>query len=156
MSLSGAVPPPARGPRLSGQERERPGRGANHGEVLSIERRDFADAESLGGGHDRRIRRSEWELPILRNGFCDPQPITSDNRLSVQISLCEIREETDLSFDSQTGFQQVRHFGNDQHRYHQRSGMRLEKIEARPGRAVARTFPNGSSPSMSSAYRGPG
>ncbi len=96
----------------------------------SIQRRYFRDAESFRGCDDRRIDRSKGTVTVLGDKFCDPQPITGENRFGDEIALGKVGEESDFGFDSQTGFQQVGHFRDDQRRHEQRSGMGLEKFEA--------------------------
>jgi hypothetical protein len=81
--------------------------------------------------HDRRVCGSQRKVMVCGDEFCDPQPIASHDGFGDQVAFGEIGEESDFRLDPQSGLQQVRHFRDYQRRHEQRTGMGLEKFEAR-------------------------
>ena len=103
----------------------------DYAEVTAVNSGDLTDAQPLCGGHHRGVYGAERQIPVPRNKFSDPQPISRCHRLDGERTIGQVGEESDFRFSTQPGPQEVDHLGDDECRDDQRTRMVLEQLQRR-------------------------
>ena len=85
--------------------------GPDDGEVPPVQRKDPGDAQTLGGGDDRRVNGSERLISVSMDEFGYAQPVACVDRLDVEVARGQISEKTYLCRCAKTGLYQIAHFG---------------------------------------------
>lgn len=116
---------------ISGQELERfRVRGTHDREMSTVESRDLPDLQSFGEGDHGRVDGSEWKIAVSPAKLCDPNPVRRFNHHRFIRTLDELGDEAELDARPAFSLEQVRHFGDHQHRDEQRAAMALEEPAA--------------------------
>ena len=81
------------------------------GEVAAIDGRDLTDVQSLGRGHDGCVDGAERQVAVPGDQFSDAQPIGGNHGLDAERAVCEVAEEANFGFRTETSTEQVGHLG---------------------------------------------
>lgn len=106
--------------------------GPDHGEVDAVDGGNLSDAQSLGCGYDGCVDGAERQVAISNDEFSNAQPIGGSHRLNAEGAACQVPEEADLGFRTQTCSEQVGHLGDDERGDDQRARMCFEEFQRWP------------------------
>ena len=98
--------------------------------MTSVERDNLRDVAPFGCGDERGIHRSETEIPILGDQFCNAEPVLGCDAFRKEVSRREVSEESDLGVSTEPRRDEVGNFGDSQDRDKKRAGVCLEQGKA--------------------------
>ncbi len=105
--------------------------GPNDAEVPAVQRRNLTNTESLRGGNDRGVGRSDGQIAVGDHQLRDPQPVGGRDRLSDKVPGSQVAQKPSLGFDAESRGDQVVSLGHNENGDDQRPWMCLQQLEAR-------------------------
>ena len=105
--------------------------GSHDGEVASIEGGHVTDRQTLSGGDHGAVDRTQWQIAIDLDQFCDTKPIFGRDVLGNEVACGEVPQEPHFGVVAEPGPEEVGDLGDYQDGYQQRTGMGLEQFKTR-------------------------